>query len=318
VLRARQAEDAGFPVIPVLHGLTRDDLRQDPALAWLDGQHPVEPDRDSAERATWHGAAQQALEAALPRRMARDDPPAPLTCCLRTFHYTPPAAHLHLDLDWTTLFPREASPPPEVWRTTLLPTLDGVRRALAAQPLYAHGLNFWLKARLPAAVALGHTFPNRLAIPLYFHRSDQAWDAAAPSGATLEIAPAEEPPEITRPDAVVLELAINIEIADHVRGWRTAQNFQPRRRLHCAAQPQSDRAITSEEQAREWAARVRAAVLPLWNRPEPTELHLFMAGPVEFAALVAQGLNLGRPLYVYEWDGGAATYRVTAILGYPG
>lgn len=317
-LRARQAHADNLPVIPILYGLTRADLQGDEALAWLDGQHPVVVADDLAEPGTWNTAAQQVLALALPRRLSRDDPPVPLTVCLRTFYYTPPATHLHLDLDWTALFLREASPAPDTWREGLLPALDDVKKALARQPQQAHGLNFWLKARLPVAVALGHTFPNRLGIPLYFHRADQVWDNSIPAVSRLEVALAETPPTITRPNAVGLVLEINRLIAGSVEEWQAAADFHPFRQVHGVAQPPSDRAITSERQAQEWAQQIRTAVLPWWNSPGVQELHLFMAGPVEFAAYVGQGLNERRPLYVYEWDASTTTYRVTCILDPPG
>jgi hypothetical protein len=312
---ARRDRDPLFHIIPVCQGVSFDELalacadRGLRSLAEFNAQRVqgAEPSVDEVR-----AIAKRSLKSALALRVARgggqEEVPA---ICLRTFSYSPPTSRLHLDLDWSGFF--EAGVTPEIWAAQLLPALSDAVEVLGSQ-FRAGPLDVWVKARLPAALALGHALAAKGPFRLRLNNERGVWLCDGPSPAPDDLSVISTPLRSDQPVAVV-ELAISRETAPSVTQWRSQSNVSPRWRIHAAPSVGANRAaIGSDSQARAWARRIGDSVRELWDREHMHDVHLFLASPSEFAVMVGQQIRDRHPVHVYYGDNQTG-YRLAYTLG---
>ncbi len=311
---ARRNREANFHIIPVFQGVEYSDLavqsadRGLPSLADFNAERVKKrlPSLEESAR-----IARRTLNSALGLRLGRDGTQQqPTVICLHTFPYTPSATHLHLDIDWTAS--HENGPSVEQWRDELLPALNDVADALALQ---GRGVvDVWLKARLPAAIALGYTFPAKGSVTLHLRNERAEWSCNGPSEDTGDFIVTSTMLDRKQATAIV-EVAISRETTAAVTRWRRTAEYVPGWRMLCApAGGPSRDALTTGTQARTWARRIGDEVRRLWDAEGVNDVHLFLASTVEFAAMVGQQLRGRRRVHVYYGDNEEG-YRLAYTLG---
>lgn len=312
---ARRTREPAFHIIPVLQGVGFEDLalqcadRGLPSLAEFNAERVR---RKSPAQEEVARIGRRTLNAALALRLARDGAGLqPAVICLRTFPYTPPVVQLRLDLDWTAS--HEHGPSVEQWRGELLPALTDVADALARQ-VRGGVVEAWLKARLPAAVALGYALPDKGSVALHLRNEQAAWPCFGPSGPGDDLKLMSAMLDRRRPSAIV-EVAVSRETAPGVTRWRKTTGYLPGWRVLCSPTGGPSRgALTTDTQARAWARRIGDEVRRLWDAEGIDEVHLFIASPVEFAVMVGQQLRDRHRVHVYFGDNEAG-YRLACTLG---
>jgi hypothetical protein len=252
------------------------------------------------------------LNAALALRLQRDTAEQQaLVVCLRTFPYTPPSPPLHLDLDWIAAY--ASGPSLEEWQGQLLPALKDVADALAHQTR-GGVVEAWLKARLPAAIALGYAFPAKGSVALRLRNDEGLWSCSGPSE-TAEDLLVTSTRINPRQTSAIVEVAASRETTPGVTHWRKATKYRPGWRVVCTPLTGPSRnAITTDKQARAWARRIGDEVRRLWDAEGIDEIHLFIASPVEFAVMVGQQVRDRHRVHVYFGDNDQG-YRLACTLG---
>jgi hypothetical protein len=313
---ARHNRQPAFHIIPILKGISFHDLSvycSDcglPSLAAFNAQ-PIAAETPSPSEA--QVIAQRTLRSALAVRVARGGAGEEITICMRTFPYTPPVHALHLDLDWVSAF-SQPELPPETWHEELLPALRDVAAALA-EKVCPNTVEAWVKARLPAALALGYTFPARGGVRLRLRSETENGVNASGSEANHNPLTVIPTPLSRDSTAAIVELAVSREVTPAVTKWRAHTNFLPRWRIRFEPPNGPSRAaLTSRKQAQQWAWQIGDRLRWLWDKEGVDDIHLFLASPVEFAVLVGQQLRDRHPVHIYYGDN-ALGYRLAYTLG---
>lgn len=174
-------------------------------------------------------------------------------------------------------------------------------------------LDAWPQARLAAAVALGHAFPLKGGIRLRLRDEDGDWPTYGPGVAAAPLV-CRATPLVADRAPILLELPLSREVAPSVARWRERAGVVAGWHLRCAPLGGPSRAaLTDDGQARAWARQVGDEIRRLWDTEGGGEVHLFLAGSVEFAVLIGQQLRDRHPVHVYyghEDDG----YRLACTL----
>jgi len=312
---ARWQRDPQFHIIPVLQGVSFGQLALHCAdlgltsLADFNAEKVADTVPSEQEVQT---IAKRTLRSALALRRSRDeDRQQGLSICLRTFPYIPPTDRLHLDLDWSAWFDGNY-PDPNVWHQTLLPALADVTSILAQQGR-PNLVSVWLKARLPVAVALGHSFPPKGSLQLQLCTRQDTWAADGPRGSGFNFIPTRQPGEADNHVAIV-EVAVSRDTSQDVTKWRKQNSITPRWRVRCVPPDGPSRdAITSPDQARALAQQLGDTLRQLWDREQVEDVHLFVASSTEFAALVGRQLVDRHRVHVY-YDHNADGYRLAYTM----
>lgn len=296
---ARRRRQGGFHLISVLpHSVSFSTLAaacSDRGLTSLADFNDVALSGSMPTQEEIRSVGRRAATSAFLLRCARGSGEQAIEVCFRTFAYSPPTQVLHLDLDWSVPFAGDGTAPDD-WTTALLPALTDTADMLAQHGPVAT-IDAWVKARLPAAVALGHAFPRKGACHLRLVHEGGHWTSDGPIGTnTLQLV--ENRPG-TGPSAVV-EVSISRNVVQAVTDWCKQQAFIPAWRLHYEPDSGASRTSLSDEvQARTWAYQVGEDVRRLWDRERVTDLHLFISSPSEFAVMLGQQLRDKRRVQVY-------------------
>lgn len=299
---ARQKREPNFHLIPVLLGIDYTELAllcSDRGLPSLADFNAEGMDTGILTPADIARIARRTLRSALVLRMTRSQDET-IGLSLRTFEYTPPAASLHLDLDWMMAFDGEG-PTPEMWQTTLLPALADATNALAQE---AHGrtVDCWLKARLPVGIALGYVIPPKGTLRLRLCNEEATWPCFGPGDGADELIVTATALGGKTPSAIA-EIAVSRETTKLVTAWREAEKVLPAWRIRFApASGPSRDALPSEGIARAWARSIGNELRRLWDSEGVRDVHLFLASSIEFAVLVGQQLRDRYPVHVYFAD----------------
>lgn len=315
---ARQEAESTFAVVPLLPPVGARQAKAQAAVALFTPLQPLRwpiPRREG-ER-TLHT---RVLRGALAGRLVRaPDGANGLVVSFHTFPYTAATEVLHLDNDWTAAFVGGDDPPPVVWDTSLLPPLADMYTLLATRR-HPAPVTVWLKARLAAAVAVGYHFPPKGSVPVRWRNPDgMSVSGAGQRGPGDDLRLTRTLVAEDAPDRVVLlEVAISRSVTPLVNAWLTNAPAPPRWRI--TAEPvggPTQQALTSPEQAVAWAWRIGAVIRELWDHGEADAVWLFVAGPVEFAALLGQQLYSDtaaqHPIHVYTFSNNV--YTLACVLG---
>lgn len=314
---ARAAADPEFLVFPVIAGgLTFTDVNDlFSGTPHADRLHEwnivkVPDDESTAAVVTAHRVLARRL-ALLNRQRPAD---APIELGLYTRSPAPSDAHFALTLDWfARLVPRPASV--STWDAYLLPAIHAVSDAIrvhSPRRVLAQG-----QASIPACVALGSAFLSVGGIELSWNQlTDERWSTWSLSedrGDTSYSVAA------VAGDATASDLAVLVSVSADVTAAVSASHLGlPRFRARVEARPPEGptRDLTSadaERLARAIVARAREART---TYGATGVLHLFIAGPVGLAVLIARLLNTFGKIHTYEFIGdvGGGSYALAAVL----
>jgi hypothetical protein len=217
-----------------------------------------------------------------------------------------------LFLDWAPHFSPLAKP--AVWRETLLPALREVRDALRLQaPGRSLMLGGW--PSLPAAFAIGHTFPETLGRPVQWLQKvaggEEGWSLSAAGDATL----AREhgwKATLTDQDINGRRLAVLVNVTnDTSSSLATVRETLPPMRakitvdhVHATEVSPEDRpdlTIGGGAEAASLARLIRRTIRNALDLYGPLEaVHVFLAGPAGLAFLVGQLTNTLPAVVTYD------------------
>ena len=326
----RRVTDPTFPIIPVLQDIgpaalgENDQLRALRQLVGTSAQELVQmqtSDDRNLRLLVTQALAWKVLALGLAHRLARDpEPTSSLYLGLGTYERRSYSPTLHLYLDWFPAFSTEAGlprfPPKDRWAEDLLPALSDVAKVITRQT-HIQNIEIWLRAQLPAAIAAGYTFapkaignrrvlwhqpglePNTDTIWTY---SDQAVSLTEAHQLILTASPADR---FNSDSSVILELPITRdEVTADVQKWLTHTSSMPSWHIRGVPQQGTGRAsIQSGAQAATWVRQIGEQVRALWGTGTAGAVHLFVASPVAFAALLGQELYDreagGHPIHLY-------------------
>jgi hypothetical protein len=311
----RHKREPSFHIIPIVQGMSWSQLSDRcndlgiPSLSrfngtCLFGNQPSAPEVREI--------AQKALHATLTLRLARAENEDVLSFCLRTFPYVPPATSLHLDIDWTTAFTGRG-PTLDTWATELLPALGDVADELARSGR-PHVAEAWLKARLPAGIALGHAFPPKGSKRLRLRNEDAVWECDGP-GEALDNLDFSTPHPYERGNSAIVEVAISRDTTPSVTRWlQSVDPLQSWKRLLCTpTEGPSRAALATDAQARAWSRAIGDKLRQLWDSEDVDDVHLFVASSIEFAVMVGRQLRDRHPVHIYFGDNEAG-YKLAYTL----
>jgi SMODS-associated and fused to various effectors sensor domain len=296
----RRRRQADFPIVPVLsHDVSFDALAlacADRGLESLADFNAVSLAGDTPSQDELASIGRRCLASAFALRCSRGAANETVSLCLHTFTYAPPAERLHLDLDWSVPY---AGPGPSMgdWAAELTPALRDVADVLACHSR-ASVIDAWVKARLPAALALGHAFPAKGATSLRLRHDGTVWLPDGPSGEAERMSVVTN--RLGTGRTAILEVSISRDVTPAVSDWCRASGFLPGWRLRYAPAAGPSRAsLHDDTQARDWARRIGDDVRGLWDRERIEQIHLFIAAPVAFTVMLGQQLCDKNHIYVY-------------------
>jgi hypothetical protein len=192
-------------------------------------------------------------------------------------------------------------PPPDRWRHDLLPALVDVAAAL--NKTKASEFEVWLAAHIPAAVALGYYLSPKALLNrrVFWHQVDHRTGVESVRTCQNQPIPLSDDDRLNFPSTetgsadtaldIILELPISRpEVTRDVQKWLDYVSPVPRWRITGIPQggPRQD-SVQSGAQAATWVWQIGEQVRALWNA-RAEEVHLFVACPVAFAALLGQEL----------------------------
>jgi hypothetical protein len=212
-------------------------------------------------------------------------------------------------IDWSDRFDPVA-PQPRAWQEKLLPELKSLSKKLHAEDV--QHIQLTLHARLSVALAFGYTFRETSGFQIAVtDQNGQAWHTARCTSTTH---PMQE--SIERIDRSGTDLTVEISAAPNqnteggVNKWLADTQPSVRERLKFAL---PGRETITEEQAREIACQIRAAIAETREDWTPKTTHLFGAMPAGLAVLIGWHLNTFEPIQCYEYIGGS--YQPSCQLG---
>ncbi|HMA35062.1 MAG TPA: SAVED domain-containing protein [Chloroflexia bacterium] len=298
----RAVTDQTFRLLLIYAGVTADQVAAAmspdsppvtavPALALMESGPPGKSDPAAvASRAL-------ALGLTARRTQLRAGPDYVPTIWLRTFAVRPGPGTPDLDLDWTELFPNNDYYGRD-WDTVIGPALQDLCSVLNAQ-VPAQQFRLLLKARLPAALALGLAFGTRTGWQLEVQTDQRTWwnTATSPSGVPI--------PGPLRyavkgdPRLAVVELAASNETHDAVMQALPRLRLRPGHqvRLEPPGGP-SGESIPDAATALALAAAVGQELRNLTGQGV-RHIHLFPASLAPLMVLIGRHLNAVAPTTVY-------------------
>jgi hypothetical protein len=303
---ARARSDARFPIIPVLDGVTIDELdafsrtrRDDPRLT--DFQLFTLPANPSERPAAIRTLAREALRTILPHNLKHAASRSAFT--VEIFSRSPVVYDYPSDarVDWVEST-QAGVPSLETWQKELHPALEDLVDAfqlVGRRPpikLRPHA------ARLSVALAAGYVFRKTTGFNLWVEQTTgvlQWWrtDEQEQAPPPFVVTPFDHDPNGSD---LTLEVTMTQPVGAAVTEWITATGASIRRRVQLQL---GTGEISGSAQALAAARQIRAVIDQERARtPVPKQIHLFFAGPAALAALIGWHLNKVGPLLVYEYD----------------
>jgi hypothetical protein len=326
----RYAFDRSYNIIPIMYGVTLDELEQHCSalnLRSLKDFNAVSlPLKDSRANVGEFNKklseiAKRILEATLSLRLRRAgaDRNYEPCLCFHTYRYDPPTDSLDLDVDWTGFFPsRDELPTEKMWDEVLLPALDDVKQALSMKTP-SRRLHVFVQAHLPAAFALGAAFPESAHFTLQVNaRVEGRDDIWSTEGLTSLVEPFESFPYQSGGDAhvAVVEIAIPTSTAaDVARNLHTlGVSYKYHIRFTVRGGP-DNRAVKSSAQALAMALQVGKELRRFYGQAGVTHIHLFAAVPAALAVMIGHQINAMSAMTLYHFLEKERRYEPVCTLG---
>jgi hypothetical protein len=299
----RWERDRAFNIVPILHGVTFNELEQhcaDRGLRSLKAFNGVSlPERatgapDEEFNMQLRQIARRILEATLALRLRRVGADRKYEPCLylRTYTYEPPTDSLDLDLNWTGLFPsKDELPTEKEWDEILLPALDDVKNVLS-EKIPSRRLQMFVQAHLPAAFALGFTIPASSHFTLLLEGRHGTWSTEG-SASTPE--PLHYLTSENNGDAhvAVMEIAIATDTAlDVTKNLPLlGLSYKHRIRFDLPGGPDYISGVKDASHALAMSHQVGRELRRLCNKEGVTHIHLFAAIPAALAVMIGHQMN---------------------------
>jgi hypothetical protein len=339
ILRERFAQPAPLWVLPILCGVTADQVR-----VMLSRRHLALPELRVVElpptdnlvalRTAITPVARTLMQALLPPRLhALVAPSAKLAIDFFSYAPTHVDDHAALRLNWTPYFPSrdlpDPPPDPTLWAQVLLPALSDLRDCVGNVGLTHIQLN--PAAHLSVGVAFGYHFLRVAHFHLTILQTTRdrlfQWSSLVDPTETAPPRLATDPPDPLRPGFdetappandkgpdISVEVNITRFIERDVTDFLEANHLPIGRRigLHLPGGPRQD-AIFDTRHARDLAEQIADLIRNKRDAvgAEPV-IHLFLAAPFALAALLGRLLNQCGPIQCYEEK--AKVYYPSCIL----
>jgi CBASS immunity sensor of nucleotide second messenger signals/TIR domain-containing protein len=323
----RWERDHAFNIVPILRGVTFDELEQHCAgrgLRSLRTFHGVSlPEKatgaaDAAFNTQLRQVARRILDATLALRLRRAGADRKYEACLylRTYAYEPPTDSPDLALDWTELFPsKDELPTEKEWDEILLPALDDVKNALSLK-IPGRRLHMFVQAHLPAAFATGFFFPASAHFTLLLEGRHGTWSTAgAASTATpLRYLPFKDSGD---PSVAVMEIAIARDTAQAVTQNLPALgiSYKQRIRFDLAGGTDYISGVQDAAGALAMSHQVGREFRRLFDKEGVTRVHVFSAMPAALAVMIGHQINAMGAITLYHFTEKDRRYVPVCTLG---
>lgn len=308
----RHERDQTYHIIPIFRGVATDELRlfcakhNLPSLTDFNGVYlPEQTTSENKEQFSvqLRSVAKRILEAALHLRLQRvkADRTYEPYIYLRTFDYEPPVSSLDLDMNWTEMFEdKEKIPDAHVWDKVLLPALLDVKNAISAKTP-SRKVHIYVQCILPAAFALGFSFPQAAHFTLMLEGQHGVWTSAGTVSAS-------QPFQILRyssdgdPDTAVVEIAVSRDTdRATIRSLVSSKlSYKHHIRFALPGGPHHLSGVKDAGQALAMTHQIGQELRRLYDKEGVSHFHLFAALPAALAVLVGHQLNALGTIILYH------------------
>ena len=204
-------------------------------------------------------------------------------------------------LDWTTHYSKEPFkiPSPKQWEQQLFPELAALRRKLA-DTYSGKTLDLRSQLSLPAALAVGYTFPETAGYVLQLETRQGPWRSdALPADSQMKImlSRGEKGPNLL----VGIGITGSCQAALETMASGDDYNFDAVVYLEPEKGPGS-RAITSVAEAVAYSMNVKDLLRSQKQKYEATSIHLVLLAPAGFALFLGHWLSRLGEVVPYEWN----------------
>jgi len=314
-----------FNIVPILHGVSIDELEQRCAARGLRSLTEFNavrlPERDSDEEKfnrQLRQVAKRILEATLVLRLRRvgADRKYEPCICFQTHKYVPPTDSLDLDVDWTGFFPsKDELPTEKVWDEILLPALDDVKQVLSTK-IPGRRLHMFVQAHLPAAFALGFVFPANAHFTLLLEGRHGTWstEGTASTAEPLHYLSFKQSGDAS---VAVMEIAIARDTAQAVTQNLPSLGISYKQRIRFDLPDGTDYISGLKDAAHALAMshQVGREFRRLFDKEGVTQVHLFAAVPAALAVMIGHQINAMGAITLYHYLEKDKRYVPVCTLG---
>jgi hypothetical protein len=309
----RQREDKTYKIAIIFRGVTTNELQQFcfnhsyPSLTDFNGFPILLPEQITGENKVevtrrLRDAAQGMLKSTLQLRLSQveDSMSYQPTLCLRTWNYTPPSPTLDLDVNWSDFFEGSRIPSQEEWQEILLPGLQNMKDVLSGC-IRSRKLHIYFKTRLPAAFVLGRTFSAPTGFTLMFKGDNGETWSTAETVKDLEPLEVHTVSDQGDSETLLVEVAISRETSRGVTKSISGLGLSYRHRIRFAPPEIHRESVRDAQHAFDIAHQIGLEVRRLKDNKSIKHIHLFLACPVELAALIGHQFNAMGKVTLYHY-----------------
>jgi hypothetical protein len=325
----RWEQDHAFNMVPILRGVTFDELEQHCATHGLRSLKEFNsvplPERASGATEEEFNSqlrllARRILEATLNLRLRRvgadRDRKYEPYLYLHTYKYEPPGDSLDLDLDWAGLFPSKDELPAEKdWDEILLPALNDVKNVLSTK-IPSRRVHMFVQAHLPAAFALGFVFPASSHFTLFLEGRHGTWstEGAASISEQLHYLSFKSSGD---DHVAVMEIAIARDTAQAVTQNLLSMGLSYKQRIRFDLPGGTDyiTGVKDAAQALAMSHQVGREFRRLFDKEDVTRVHLFAAVPAALAVMIGHQINAMGAITLYHYLEKDKRYVPVCTLG---
>ncbi len=216
-----------------------------------------------------------------------------------------------LNLDWRSQFPGGGPPSKESWHRIQMALKDllTVVPRLGPRSIRVSG-----NAHLSAALLLGYTLPQPMGFQFEVDQYGSWWSSVGSSAASgLEIVSEQLDP--SRRDILLVVAISRPEVIPNSMDYLTRTGIVPGGRI--VAQPRvgpGPNALVGADEARDATREIVGALTQARAQWGTGVIHMFLAAPLAFAALLGHQLNACAPIRVYEHDKVTGEYAPGPLL----
>lgn len=322
----RHERDHTYHIIPIFRGVTSAELQRVcaehglPSLAEFNGlflPDDLTSDSNTQFEKKLQSASARILEAALHLRLQRMKADRAYEPCiyLRTFDYEPPTPSIDLDIDWRTLFEsKHELPASETWNEMLLPALHDVKKALSARTP-GRKLHVYVQCILPAAFALGCSFPESAHLTLLLEGRHGSWStvgAVAPSPPFRLMSY----PNDGDAHVAIVEIAVSRDIARATIQNVAALHLSYKHHLRFSLPDGPDHltGVIDAAHALAMTHQIGRELRRLCDKEGVSHIHLFAALPAALAVMIGHQLNALGAITFYHHIKSSNTYVPTCTF----